>query len=46
MSADIELLRRIYDRFNARDIDAVLPDDVAWANGMEGATEQSESPCK
>ena len=36
---DVELLKRIYDRFNARDIDgvlAVLADDVAWANGMDG----------
>jgi hypothetical protein len=34
-----ELLKRIYDCFNARDIDgvlAVLADDVAWANGMDG----------
>ena len=32
-------LERIYDRFNARDIDGVLTaltDDVAWANGMDG----------
>ncbi|MGH6860224.1 MAG: nuclear transport factor 2 family protein [Phyllobacterium sp.] len=39
MDADVECLRRIYDRFNARDIDGVLAalaDDVAWANGMEG----------
>ena len=39
MSDDIEILRRIYDRFNARDIDgvlAMLADDVAWANGMDG----------
>jgi len=36
---DVELLERIYDRFNARDIDAVLTalaDDVVWANGMDG----------
>ena len=36
---DIGLLRRIYDRFNRRDIDGVLDllaDDVAWANGMDG----------
>ena len=35
----IELIRKIYDRFNARDIDGVLSsltDDVAWANGMDG----------
>jgi ketosteroid isomerase-like protein len=39
MDGDVELLKRIYDRFNARDIDgvlAVLADDVVWANGMEG----------
>lgn len=39
MDSEIEMLKRIYDRFNARDIDgvlAVLADDVAWANGMEG----------
>jgi ketosteroid isomerase-like protein len=34
---DVEILKRIYDRFNARDIDgvwAVLADDVVWAKGM------------
>ncbi|MDE1150471.1 MAG: nuclear transport factor 2 family protein [Azospirillaceae bacterium] len=39
MDRDVELLKRLYDRFNARDIDGVLialADDVAWANGMEG----------
>jgi ketosteroid isomerase-like protein len=39
MPDDIKLLERLYDRFNARDIDGVLSalvDDVAWANGMEG----------
>ena len=39
MPSDVELLKRLYDRFNARDIDAVLATmqkDVAWANGMEG----------
>src|SRR5262245_36927686 len=39
MDGDIELLRRIYERFNARDIDGVLTvlaDDVTWANGMDG----------
>jgi ketosteroid isomerase-like protein len=39
MEDDVELLKRIYDRFNARDIDGVLAalaDDVAWANGMDG----------
>src|ERR1700761_2175484 len=39
MDHDTETLKRIYERFNARDIDGVLAelsDDVAWANGMEG----------
>jgi ketosteroid isomerase-like protein len=39
MDGDVELLKRIYDRFNARDIDGVLTvltDDVVWANGMDG----------
>jgi ketosteroid isomerase-like protein len=38
-SDDVKVLERIYDRFNARDIDGVLTaltDDVAWANGMDG----------
>jgi ketosteroid isomerase-like protein len=39
MDYEIEILRHIYDCFNARDIDGVLAalaEDVAWANGMEG----------
>jgi AraC-like DNA-binding protein/ketosteroid isomerase-like protein len=39
MDGDMEMLQRIYDRFNARDIDSVLSvlaDDVVWANGMDG----------
>ena len=39
MADDIAVLRAMYNRFNARDIDGVLgalTDDVAWANGMEG----------
>src|SRR5689334_21308735 len=39
MSAEIELLRRVYDRFNARDMETVLAamhKDVMWANGVEG----------
>jgi hypothetical protein len=39
MSDQIEFLRHIYDRFNARDIEAVLAalhENVVWANGMEG----------
>jgi len=34
-----ELLRRAYEAFNARDVDAVLAlmhPDVDWPNGMEG----------
>jgi SnoaL-like domain len=34
-----ELLKRIYERFNARDMETVLAGlhaDVVWANGMEG----------
>ena len=33
------LLKRVYDSFNARDMETVLAamhEDVAWANGMEG----------
>jgi ketosteroid isomerase-like protein len=36
---NVELLKRIYDRFNARDMETVLAalhQDVTWANGMEG----------
>ena len=36
---DAERIKRIYHSFNARDIDgvlAVLSDDIAWANGMDG----------
>jgi hypothetical protein len=39
MSNNVELLKRLYERFNARDIEAVLAamhEDVIWANGMEG----------
>ena len=39
MNDDVKFLERLYDRFNARDIDGVLTaltDDVAWANGMDG----------
>jgi hypothetical protein len=35
----IKLVERMYERFNARDMDGVLvtlTDDVAWANGMDG----------
>ncbi len=39
MTSNAELVRHLYDRFNARDIDGVLAAlaaDVAWANGMDG----------
>ncbi|MDB5653209.1 MAG: nuclear transport factor 2 family protein [Tardiphaga sp.] len=39
MDDDINTVERMYDRFNARDIDGVLnelAEDVAWANGMDG----------
>ena len=39
MSQNVELLKRIYDRFNSRDMATVLAalhEDVNWANGMEG----------
>lgn len=39
MTSDVAVLKLIYDRFNARDIDGVLSmlvEDVVWANGMDG----------
>src|SRR5262249_62110944 len=39
MDDDVEILKRIYERFNSRDVDGVLTalaDDVVWANGMDG----------
>jgi ketosteroid isomerase-like protein len=39
MPSGPELLKHLYDRFNVRDIEAVLATmhpDVVWANGMEG----------
>jgi ketosteroid isomerase-like protein len=39
MDDDVKVLERMYERFNARDIDGVLTaltDDVVWANGMDG----------
>jgi ketosteroid isomerase-like protein len=39
MDDQVEILKRMYGCFNARDIDGVLDalaDDVAWANGMDG----------
>lgn len=39
MDDDVEVLERMYDCFNARDMDGVLTaltNDVTWANGMDG----------
>ena len=39
MSDEMDLLKGVYDRFNARDMETVLTaihEDVIWANGMEG----------
>ena len=39
MAGEVELLKRVYSLFNAREMEAVLAavhEDVAWANGMEG----------
>jgi ketosteroid isomerase-like protein len=39
MPSDTGLLEHLYDRFNARDMEAALATmhpDVAWANGLDG----------
>jgi hypothetical protein len=39
MSDEVEILKRVYDGFNTRDMETVLAamhEDVIWANGMEG----------
>lgn len=39
ISDNVQLLRRIYERFNARDMETVLAamhPEVVWANGMDG----------
>jgi ketosteroid isomerase-like protein len=39
MSDEVDLLKHMYERFNARDMETVLAamlEDVTWANGMEG----------
>ena len=46
MDPDVEVLERLYERFNARNIDGVmawLTDDVAWANGMDGGHEHGHA---
>jgi len=40
-TSSVELIRRAYQAFNARDIDgalATMQPDVEWPNGMEGGT--------
>ncbi len=39
MADEVEFLKQIYHRFNARDMETVLAamhENVMWANGMEG----------
>ena len=39
MSSSEQLLKRLYERFNARDMEALLTSiqpNVVWANGMDG----------
>lgn len=39
MAGEVDVLKRLYDRFNARDIETALTmmhPDVIWANGLEG----------
>jgi ketosteroid isomerase-like protein len=39
MMDEEEFIRRLYDRFNARDMETLLSamqEDVIWANGMDG----------
>ena len=39
MSDEVDLLKHVYERFNARDMETVLAaihEEVVWANGMEG----------
>lgn len=42
MTADLDTLKQMYARFNARDMNGVLAcltEDVVWANGMDGGHE-------
>lgn len=46
MADDVETVKMIYARFNARDIHGVLSDladDVSWANGMDGGYEHGKA---
>lgn len=46
MSDEVRMLKHLYDRFNARDIEKVLAsldENVTWANGMEGGHVQGRA---
>jgi len=46
MSREVELLKLLYDRFDAREMEAVLAalhENVIWANGMEGGYVQGRN---
>jgi hypothetical protein len=48
MSREVEVLKLLYDRFNARDMETVLTamhEDVIWANGMEGGHVHGRDAC-
>ncbi len=45
-SLGMDVLRRAYDAFNARDIEgalALMHEDVEWANGMDGGYEHGHA---
>jgi nuclear transport factor 2 (NTF2) superfamily protein len=50
MSDEMDLLKGVYDGFNAREMETVLAamhEDVIWANGMEGGhVHGREEVCK
>ena len=46
MSDEVEFLKRVYQRFNARDLEGVLAclhGDVVWANGQDGGHVQGHA---
>jgi ketosteroid isomerase-like protein len=48
MSDEIELLKRVYDRFNARDMASVLAamhEDVMWQMEWKAATSTESMEC-
>lgn len=49
MNTNIGTLERMYDRFNAQDVDGVLvalSEDVTWANGMDGGHVEAMRHCE